>query len=108
MTLKALDCSSCWRGYGIAVAARFQRSKQVRGFRLRGSAARSIRRSRRNINTATTSTTHSDDVMSMDSSGGDTSPPVLLSTALKCIQQWITPCRVDFSLIENEKIRFIY
>ncbi|VDK63136.1 unnamed protein product, partial [Onchocerca ochengi] len=38
-------------------------------------AARSIRRSRRNINTATTSTTHSDDILSMDSSGGDTSPP---------------------------------
>ncbi|KAL4003237.1 SNF2 N-terminal domain family protein [Acanthocheilonema viteae] len=39
------------------------------------SATRSIRRSRRNVNTATTSTTHPDDMISMDLSGGDTSPP---------------------------------
>ncbi|KAM3722487.1 Helicase ssl-1 [Dirofilaria immitis] len=40
------------------------------------SATRTARRSRRNVNTATTSATHPDDVISMGSSGGDTSPPI--------------------------------
>ncbi|VDO15546.1 unnamed protein product [Brugia timori] len=39
------------------------------------SISRPIRRSRRNVNIATTSTMHPDDMISMDSSGGDTSPP---------------------------------
>uniref|UniRef100_A0A915PWC4 Uncharacterized protein n=1 Tax=Setaria digitata TaxID=48799 RepID=A0A915PWC4_9BILA len=39
------------------------------------SGTRTVRRSRRNVNAATTSNMHSDDVMSVDSSGGDTSPP---------------------------------
>lgn len=49
------------------------------------SATRPVRRSRRNVNAATTTSTHPDDVISVDSSGGDTSPPVSLKLFPQCI-----------------------
>uniref|UniRef100_A0A0R3RQ37 Uncharacterized protein n=1 Tax=Elaeophora elaphi TaxID=1147741 RepID=A0A0R3RQ37_9BILA len=70
------------------------------------SAARPVRRSRRNVNTATTSTTHLDNVMSVDSSAGDASPPVEFNYQIPSVSVKITVAiRASYILILFIQIR---